>query len=184
MNVDLSICPGGLVLGRADSPGQWLDRHWPADMTEWRRIRIHHRGGLLRVFLDGQDVIRFRHLLPGPFVPTCFGSPRGGAGTSQWRYVNYHVRNRTEPEHYWIWDARSLEYPDQYDLDRLLEVHPNPHERPDNGYSTWHQFDDGEILVLDYTNRGDPHGQSHIVGCRLRLEDFETMGRRPEATYV
>lgn len=183
MNVDLSICPGGIFLGKADSPGQWLDRHWPADMTEWRTIRIHHLGGLLRVFLDGQDVMRFRHLLPGPFVPTCFGSPRGGVGTSQWRYVGYHVRNRSEPEHYWIWDARSLEYPDQYDLDRLLEVHANPHERPDNGYSTWYQFDDGEILVLDYTNRGDPYGQSHIVGCRLRLEDFETMGRRPDGTY-
>ena len=59
-----------------------------------------------------------------------------------------------------------------------MELHANTHEHPDNGYSTWLQFDDGEILVLDYTNQGDPHGQSHVVGCRLRLEDFETMGRR------
>jgi len=126
------------------------------------------------VFLDGRDVIRFRHLMPGPFLPTCFGSPPNSTGTSSWRWAKYHVRNQTEPEHTWFWDARSGQYPDQYELDRLLVLHANTHERPDNGYSTWHQFDDGEILVLDYTNHGDPLGQSHIVGCRLRVEDFET----------
>jgi hypothetical protein len=183
MSVDLSICPGGIYLGKATSPGQWLDRNWPADMTEWRTIRIHHLGGLLRVFLDGQDVMRFRHLQPGFFVPTCFGSPRDAAGTSQWRNVSYLTRNRTEPEHHWIWEARSGRYPDQYELDRLLELHANPSERPDNGYSTWYQFDDDEILVLDYTNRGDPYGQSHIVGCRRGVEDFEQMGRRPPGIY-
>ena len=56
--------------------------------------------------------------------------------------------------------------------------HANPHPRADNGYSTWLRFADGEILFLDYTNRGDPYGQSHVVGCRLREDDFRTAGRR------
>ncbi|MBI3974270.1 MAG: exo-alpha-sialidase [Chloroflexi bacterium] len=180
VNVKLSIAPNGLYLGEPDLHHQLIDRHWPVDMTEWHVVHVHHKGGLVRVFLDGRDVLRFRLLLPGPFVSTCFGTPPSGTGQSWWRYAKYHVRNQTEPEHFWLWDARSGTYPDQYELDRLLELHANTHERPDNGYSTWLQFDDGEILVLDYTNQGDPLGQSHIVGCSLRVEDFETMGRRPQ----
>lgn|GEM_PF-5274031 len=42
------------------------------------------------MFLDGRDVSRFRHLMPGPFLPT------------------------------WFRDARRGQYPDQYELDRLL----------------------------------------------------------------
>ena len=59
-------------------------------------------------------------------------------------------------------------------------VHEEPgrHERPDNGYSSWLQFEDGELLVLDYTNQGVPAGQSHIVAGRLRAEDFERAARR------
>jgi hypothetical protein len=36
----------------------------------------------------------------------------------------------------------------------------------------------GDVLVLDYTNDGDPVGQSHIVACRVRAGDFTSMGRR------
>jgi hypothetical protein len=180
LNAKLSIAPNGLYLGEPEHMHQLIDRHWPADMTEWHTVRVHHRGGLVRVYLDGHDVLRYRLLLPGPFVPTCFGSPRNGTGTSYWRWAKYHTRNQSEPEHFWMWEARSGAYPDQYEQDRLLELHANTHERADNGYSTWHRFGDGEILVLDYTNQGDPHGQSHVVACRLRVEDFETMGRRGE----
>jgi hypothetical protein len=37
---------------------------------------------------------------------------------------------------------------------------------------------DGEVLVLDHTNQGDPLGRSRIVRCRLRAAGFETMGGR------
>ena len=178
MSVRLSIAPDGLYLGDPEHPQRLVDRFWPADMTGWHTVRVLHRGGLVRVYLDGRDVLRFRHLLPGPFVPTCFGSAAGGSGTSWWRSAKYLVRNQTEPEHCWIWEARSGAYPDQYELDRILELHANPHPRADNGYSTWHQFEDGEILVLDYTNRGDPYGQAHVVACRLRPEDFQHTPRR------
>lgn len=172
MNVKLSIAPDGLYLGEPDHMHQAIDRSWPADMTRWRTLRVHHKGGLLRVYLDGEDVLRFRHLTHGPFVPTCFGSAPGGTGSVYWRWAKYLTRNRTEPEHVWLWSANSGQYPDQYERDRMIELHPNTHERPDNGYSTWHRFEDGEILVLDYTNQGDPLGQSHIVACSLRVEDF------------
>ena len=178
VNVRLTLAPNGLYLSDFDSQPRLIDRHYPADLTRWRRLRVHHTAGLVRVYLDGQDALRFRLPAPGPFISTCFGSPRDGTGTSCWQTVSYLTRNQTEPEHCWVWDARSGQYPDQYELDRLLELHPNTHERPDNGYSSWLPLAGGEILVLDYTNQDDPLGQSHIVGCRLRAEDFQTMGRR------
>jgi len=178
MSVRLSIAADGLYLGDPEHPQRLVDRYWGADMTRWHTVRVQHRGGLVRVYLDGKDVLRFRHLLPGPFVTTCFGSPRNGTGTSFWRSAKYLVKNQSEPEHCWIWESRSGRFPDQYEIDHLLEVHANPHPRADNGYSTWLRFDDGEILFLDYTNRGDPYGQSHVVACRLREDDFRTAGRR------
>jgi hypothetical protein len=191
IGVRLSVRPDGLYLDEKGRVHQHpIDTHWPADMTEWHTLRVHHKGGLVRLFLDGEDVLRYRLLLPGPFVPTCFGSARDGTGHAWWRSVKYLVRNPSEPEHLWLWDCLGGEagsgdaqatFPDQYEIDRLLELHANTHQHPDNGYSSWLQFEDGEILVLDYTNQGDPLGQSHIVGCSLRVEDFERMGRRPRA---
>jgi hypothetical protein len=178
VNCRLAIRPTGLYLGEPSAHSQAVDRCWPADMTQWRTVRIQHRGGLLRILLDGQEVLRYTVLREALWAPTCFGSAPNGVGQSWWRYVHYHVRNPSEPEFLWSWDARSGAYPDQYELDRMLELHANSHDRPDNGYSTWRQFDDGEILVLDYTNQGDPLGQAHIVGCLFRPEDFVTMGRR------
>lgn len=190
IGVRLHIRPDGLWIGDANYHRQVIDRHWPADMTAWHTVRVHHKGGLVRYYLDGKEVMR-NHLLyealpPAPggnqdFIGprTYFGTAANATGQAWWRHVKYRVLNPTEPEFFWMWSAASGEYPDQYELDRYLELHANTHERPDNGYSTWLRFDDGEILVLDYTNDGDPYEQSHIVGCSLRIEDFEMVGRRP-----
>ena len=182
----LHLRPDGLWVGEAGQrQPRRVDRHWPADMSRWHTIRIHHRGGLLRYFLDGEEVMRnhvtyeMLPILPGG-NRTFFGTDANTTGETWWRHVTYHVRNASEPEHLWSCSPVSG-LPDQYEVDRILELHANTHERPDNGYSTWHQFEDGEILVLDYTNQGDPHGQSHVVACRLRPEDFQQMGRRPPA---
>lgn len=174
VNVRLVVSPGGLALGDPDLHHQSIDRTWPADMTSWRTVRVHHRAGLVRVFLDGTDVMRFRLPMPGPFVPTSFGSPADATGTSFWRSVNYATRNPSEQGWSWLWDARTGRVPDQYEIERMVELHPNTHERPDNGYSSWVALEDDEVLVLDYTNQGEPIGRSHIVACDLRLSDFDT----------
>lgn len=182
VDVRLSIRPEGVYLGEPTYFNQLIDRFWPADMTVWHTIRIHHRGGLLRVYLDGRDVLRYHVLRDAPLTPTFFGTATDSTGESWWQHVKYHVRNLTEPEHVWLWDMHRGKYPDQYESDRVLELHANTHAMPDNGYSAWHQFADGEIRVLDYTNEGDPLGQAHVVGCALWVEDFETMGRRGESS--
>jgi len=202
IGAQLSIHPEAIWASDSRQRRRRVDRSRELDMTRWHTVRIHHKGGLVRYYVDGQEVIR-NHLTfeslpvqPGG-TRTFFGTEANSTGEVCWRHVSYHVRNQSEPDFHWAWSAGDTAsaggvggtgnaaradhitgFPDQYEIDRIMELHANTHEHPDNGYSTWLQFDDGEILVLDYTNQGDPHGQSHVVGCRLRLEDFETMGRR------
>jgi hypothetical protein len=173
--------PGGVSLGDPDLHHVAVDRTWAANMTEWHDIRIRHDSGLVRVWIDGVEVLRYRLVLPGPFVPTFFGSETDGTGTSQWQHVTYDVRNHSDPDWSWIWDARSGLFPDQYILDRMIELHPNTHRNPDNGYSSWLPIDDDQVLVLDYTNEGDPLGQSHVIGCDLRISDFDRQSATPPA---
>jgi hypothetical protein len=49
------------------------------------------------------------------------------------------------------WNAASGEFPDQYQLDRMLEIDGTISGR-DQGYSGWIQLEDGRVLVLNYTD--------------------------------
>ena len=55
----------------------------------------------------------------------------------------------------------------QYLRTMPLEYDRNP--SPDNGYSGWTQFDDGEICVVTYIK--DDADKAYIRGCRFRPED-------------
>ncbi len=43
-------------------------------------------------------------------------------------------------------------------------LHANDGDHPDHGYSSWLQLPDGRISFVDYSNRGDEPGKSHLVG--------------------
>ena len=176
----LTIRPDGLYVGSVHHMSVSIDRFWSCDMTDWHKIRIHHKGGLLQFYLDGKCVLRHQVVREAPLAPTYFGTPPNSVGQSWWRNVTYQVTNSSEADHFWKWDMNGGTFPDQYEIDNIIELHANHHESPDNGYSTWHQFDDGEILVLDYTNNGDPLGQAHLVSCRLKVQDLSSIGRRSQ----
>ena len=53
------------------------------------------------------------------------------------------------------WSASSGEFPDQYQLDHMIEVHASAVSH-DQGYSGWVEMDDGRILVVDYTDDTAP----------------------------
>ena len=132
-----------------------MDRHWPADMTRWHTCGCTTRGGLVRVYLDGQDVLRFR--LPAArrrSCPPASGSRADGTGTSCWRPSATSPATRASRSTAGSGTRAAGVFPDQYELDRLLELHANTHERPDNGYSTW--------LPLD--GRRDPGPGLHQPG--------------------
>ena len=111
-----------------------------------------------------------------PLEQTWFGRLVGSAGDAWFRHVSYHAQNESEPEFVWNWQAALGRYPDQYQIDHMLEVRANPPvpgKRPDNGYSSWVELPDGSIYMVDYTNEGDRPPVGHLYAAHFTLEDFE-----------
>ena len=155
-----------------------------ADMRRWRRLRLHHRRGWLRVMLDDEAIFHrsiYREEWPAsdfhggnPLTRTQFGQ-YGDSGRSHWRSLSYRLGNRTLDDHEWRWSAEDGRWPDQCQRDHLIQIHANhPAQRPmpDHGYSSWIQRDDGRIFLVDYTNCGDAPNTSHLVGVTLEPEDL------------
>ena len=164
---------------------QGSDLHKAIDMSSYRTVTLHHRRGLLRVEVDGETVINqsvLREGTPtgdsrraGPLSHyTHFGQPQTG-GRSHWRQVSYSVRNPNLDDFSWSWEAADGEYPDEYQRKRMIQIHGNHPGQlpwPDHGYSSWLMLDDGRIMFVDYTNYGDPPGNSHLVGVYIEPEDI------------
>ena len=178
---------GVLVTVTPDSIRMQRGRHHlrhPADMRQWRRLRLHHRRGWLRVMLDGEAIFHrsiYREEWPAsdfhggnPLTRTQFGQ-YGDSGRSFWRSIHYRLGNPTLEDHEWHWVAADGQLPDQVQRDHLIQIHANhPAQRPmpDHGYSSWVQREDGRIFLVDYTNCGDVPNTSHLVGVYLETEDL------------
>jgi hypothetical protein len=129
------------------------------------------------VEVDGVPVIHAVITQEFPLNPTMFGRPKESPGEVWFRSVCYQTANETEPDFAWAWEARSGKFPDQYQLDNILVVAPNPPEAgktPDHGYSSWVQLPNGKIYLVDYSNRGDTPPSSHIYAALFSLQDFRT----------
>ena len=62
-------------------------------MTRWHKLRVHHTAGLVRVYLDGKDVLRFRLTALG------WGAALAAVAGSLWaHYVTYVVPDQFTPE--------------------------------------------------------------------------------------
>ncbi len=160
------------------------DLHRKVDFSRPRAIAIRHKGGLLRVQVDGEDTI-YHNVFRGetqladprterPDMRTMFGQ-WGYTGTSTWTTVSFASQNRTFEDWSWNWSAASGDYPDQYQRDRMVQIHanhPDQKPKPDHGYSSWLCLPDGRVLLVDYTNLGDAPGKSHIVGVHLTVDDL------------
>jgi hypothetical protein len=155
------------------------------DMTRYHRLTIDHQGGWVQVKVDGETVINeciywdtttsgdwfSRDNLAGM---TWFGE-LGDAGQSWWQSMRIDVHNPTLLPFQWQWSAASGELPDEYQRRRLIQIHANvmdDNNWPDHGYSSWLTLPDERILLVDYTNLGDPPGKSHLVGVYLDPQDL------------
>ena len=146
-------------------------------MTKPRTVRLNAWKGLFTIQVDGKVVMSRALYNDFPLLETWFGRAESGKGKSWWSRAAYQVSNDTEPHHQWKWDAQSGEHPDQYQLDQMLELHantPSATHRPDNGYSSWVEVEDGRIFMVDYSNRGDPRTKSHLYGVYFSPGDFRT----------
>ena len=179
MGVLLQISAGAIYLNR----GRHMHKH-NVDMTQYHRIGLHHKGGWLQVKVDGKTVLNrtiWREETPAsdfwglnPGTRTQFGQI-SDSGRSYWRSVSYTIKNPKLPDFSWSWSASSGEYPDQYQRERLIQLHGNhPAQQPwpDTGYSSWIQRDDGVVYLVDYTNAGDVPDSAHLVGVYIEMEDL------------
>ena len=170
---------GSVVLSLAGDHLSLADRRPAAvDFSRFRTVQIAHRRGLLQVRVDGEvvrsasvfheELALSEFMRGGPLhARTMFGQ-LGEAGTSWWRRLRYETRNPRLTDWRWSWAAADGAWPDQYQRDRLTQVHGNhPDQKPgpDHGYSSWLQQEDGTIVFVDYTNFGDDGGKSHLVGA-------------------
>ncbi len=177
---------GPVVLSLAGDHLSLADRRPAAvDFSHFRTVRISHRRGLLEVRVDGEvvrsasvfheELAMSEFMRGGPlYARTMFGQV-GDAGTSWWRRVRYETRNPRLTDWRWSWAAADGIWPDQYQRDRLTQVHGNhPDQKPgpDHGYSSWLQQEDGTIVFVDYTNFGDDGGKSHLVGAFIDPGDL------------
>jgi hypothetical protein len=166
-------------------------------MTQYRDVKIQLKRGWLQVMVDGKTAFNscvFWESMPlrdflsdDPAKRTQFGAI-GTQGSSSWQRVAYRTDNPTQPDFEWKWNAADGKWPDQYQRDRLVQIHANPltpFHRPDHGYTSWLTLKDGRILLVDYTNRDDAPGKSHLVGIYIDPADLrdtergaQTDGRR------
>ena len=84
------------------------------------------------------------------------------------------------------WKAERDGFPDQYQLDNIIEVEASANGY-EQGYSGWIQLDDGRIFVVHYTDdsapmvkgRDDGYGIPWIRGTFLDLSDLPPRRRAP-----
>lgn len=146
------------------------------DMTQYQTLRLQTDHGRMWVAVNGKEVIHGVMIREWPLEPTYFGRMPSSRGDVWFQHVNYRAVNQTEPEFVWNWHARQGRYPDQYQIDHMLEINPNPPspgKRADNGYSSWLTLPDGSIYLVDYSNRNDKAPAGHLYAAQFRLEDFE-----------
>ena len=164
-----------------------VDSFKPVDFSRYRTLTMTHKRGLLQVRVDG-EVVMNDCIFRGENDITDFRGERlerrtqfgqfGTEGKSFWKRVSFDCKNPTLTDFSWSWEVESGHYPDQYQRERLLQLHPNhPHQEPwpDHGYSSWVQLPDERVLVVDYTNLGDPPGKSHLVGVYLTSENLNAV---------
>ena len=164
-----------------------VDLNHKIDMTEYQKITINYRRGLMSILVNDQVIIQ--HPVDweierdvdsrggDPSRRTQFGQ-YGEEGQSYWKRVSYSLNNQTFSDYNYNWNAGKGEWPDQYQRDRMIQIHANPPNQreghyPDHGYSSWIVLDDGRIMFVDYTNFGDPQGKSHLVGTYIKLKDIQ-----------
>ncbi len=175
----VKIAPGHVAIQRGRH-----DARCAVDMTRFHRVGLHHRRGWLQVKLDGETILHscvFREEKPAndfhggdPMRRTQFGS-WGESGSSHWRRVSYRLDNPTLDDFAWDWRADGGGYPDQYQRERLIQMHGNHPAQlpwPDHGYSSWIQREDGSIYLVDYSNWGDVADTAHLVGLDIAPGDI------------
>ncbi len=168
IGLNLTLAPDALTLAGVSQGSS----RCAVDLRRRRRLRVHHRRGPTEVSVDGEVALARLVYREEYWDRSFFGNGPDHEGLARWFSAAYTVANPTEPPHAWRWSAAGGQYPNQYEIDRWVELDYNADPRPDHGYSSWVRFQDGEVFVADYTNEGSVAGKARLKGYFLRVEDL------------
>ena len=145
----------------------------PGQFHSYRFVRVP---GKVTMYVDGQQVLQSGNVQEGvthrsrhsrfltafgnetaSTLPNIFPNQLGPAitGYSLWRGFRLVLDDPVTGHKEMSWSAESGEFPDQYQLDHMIEVHASAVSH-DQGYSGWVEMGDGRILVVDYTDDTAP----------------------------
>ena len=89
-------------------------------------------------------------------------------GYSIWRRFEAAINEPDQPPRKIAWNARTDGFPDQYQLDYIVEVEASVAGH-DQGYSGWTQLPDGRLFVVNYTDDTAPLVQPRTGGVNARM---------------
>ena len=118
---------------------------------------------------------------PGGFFPAQMHSTEI-TGYSIWRSFSLTMDDPQTGKYTSSWSAEVGEFPDQYQLDHMIEVEASV-AGIDQGYSAWIELDDGRLFVAAYTDDGAPTlwgakmGITWMRGTFLEPGDLPQRGR-------
>jgi len=168
---------GVKLFGQTHPHGGWTS----IDCSEYHVYRLEAKDAKVVLTVDGErklalygtQRLRYRNLRKA-----YFGASLDEVGETYWRRVKYVVRNRTQPPYSFTWSASTGKHPDEYERQRILEIDWNHTVPGDQGYSSWVQFPDGLIFVVNYTTEDAPINRAYIKGTYFTEEDFKRAPRR------
>jgi len=89
-------------------------------------------------------------------------------GYSIWRRFEAAISESDQPPRRIAWNAPTDGFPDQYQLDHIVEVEASVAGH-DQGYSGWTQLPDGRLFVVNYTDDTAPLVQPRTGGINARM---------------
>jgi hypothetical protein len=107
----------------------------------------------------------------------------GVTGLALWKSVEVVTVSQNGREHRTSWIAAKDGFPDQYQLDNVIEVEATV-SGMDQGYSGWVQLPDNRVFVVNYTDdtaviwpgtNTFPYGCSWIRGTYLLPSDLDAV---------
>ena len=174
--------------------------HIPVTPGKFHTYRFVRVPGRIRLYIDGEQALDSTNVGEGPARYTIHGrhltsfgnEPRSRrtniypdqippevTGYSIWKGFRLIQDDPVTGRKEMAWSAQSGEFPDQYQLDHMIEVHASAVSH-DQGYCGWIEMGDGRILVVDYTDDtappirpgAGPFGVAWIRGTFLDFSDL------------
>ena len=152
--------------------GTWKER-WTPTTTSLHQLAFGNEVSIAQEVTGGVPA-----KWPGTFLPSQMYSEEI-TGYSIWRNFALTMDDPGTGTYTSSWSADSGEFPDQYQLDHMIEVESSI-AGADQGYAAWVELDDRRIFVAAYTDDGAPTMWGGNMGISWMRGTFLEPGDLPD----